>query len=59
MARLARETNGVLESADVRSKLLSQGVVPAGGSPESAQAHVPREMAKWAAIIGKTGLKPE
>jgi tripartite-type tricarboxylate transporter receptor subunit TctC len=59
VARLNRETNTVLESAEVRSKLLSQGVVPAGGTVEAAQAHVPREMAKWTAIISKTGLKPE
>jgi tripartite-type tricarboxylate transporter receptor subunit TctC len=59
VARLNRETNTVLGSDEVRSKLLSQGVVPAGGTVEAAQAHVPREMAKWAAIIAKTGLKPE
>ena len=59
VARLNRETNAVLELPEVRSKLLSQGVVPSGGSAEVVQARVPREMAKWAAIIARTGLKPE
>jgi tripartite-type tricarboxylate transporter receptor subunit TctC len=59
VARLNREMNAVLELAEVRGKLLSQGVVPSGGSVESVQARVPREMAKWAGIIAKTGLKPE
>lgn len=57
--RLNREMNGVLELPEVRGKLLSQGVVPSGGTVEAVQARVPREMAKWAAIIAKTGLKPE
>jgi tripartite-type tricarboxylate transporter receptor subunit TctC len=57
--RLNREMNTVLQSAEIRSRLLAQGVVPSGGSVDAVQARVPREMAKWAAIISKTGLKPE
>jgi len=59
VARLNREMNAVLGLAEVRGKLLSQGVVPSGGTVEAVQARVPRETAKWAAIIAKTGLRPE
>ena len=59
VARLNRETNAVLELPEVRSKLLSQGVVPSGGTAEAVQARVPREMAKWAAIVREAGLRPE
>jgi tripartite-type tricarboxylate transporter receptor subunit TctC len=59
VVRLNREMNTVLQSAEIRSRLLAQGVVPSGGSVDAVQARVPREMAKWAAIISKTGLKPE
>jgi tripartite-type tricarboxylate transporter receptor subunit TctC len=56
---LNRETNLVLEQPDTREKLLAQGVVPLGGPVEAVQAHVPREMAKWTAIIKASNLKVE
>ena len=59
VALLNRETNAVLALADTRDKLLAQGVVPEGGSVEAVQAHIPREMAKWAGIMKTAGLKPE
>jgi tripartite-type tricarboxylate transporter receptor subunit TctC len=56
---LNRETNAVLAVADAREKLLAQGVVPKGGTVETAQARIPGEMAKWAGIMKTAGLKPE
>ena len=56
---LNRETNAVLASADVREKLLAQGVVPKGGTVEAVQARIPGEMAKWAGIMKTAGLRPE
>ena len=56
---LNREANAVLQQPDTRDKLLAQGVVPLGGTVESVQAHVPREMAKWADIIKVYKLKAE
>ncbi len=58
-ATLNREANAVLQQADTREKLLAQGVVPLGGSLEAVQEHVPREMAKWSAIIRTANLKVE
>jgi len=59
VALLNRDTNTVLKYPEIRSKLLGQGVVPAGGTTEAVQARVPREMEKWARIVSAAGLKPE
>ena len=54
VAMLNRETNVVLQQADVKEKLLGMGIIVIGGTTEAAQARVPAEMAKWAGVI-KTG----
>jgi tripartite-type tricarboxylate transporter receptor subunit TctC len=59
VAALNREANAVVQQPDTRDKLLAQGVVPLGGPVESVQAHVPREMAKWTAIVKASNLKVE
>lgn len=59
VALLNREANAVLALADVREKLLAQGVVPKGGTVEAVQARIPGEMSKWAGIMKTAGLKPE
>jgi tripartite-type tricarboxylate transporter receptor subunit TctC len=59
IAVLNREANAVLQQSETREKLLAQGVVPTGGSVESVQARVPREMAKWAAIMKTANVKAE
>ena len=53
-ALLNRETNLVLQQADVKEKLLGLGIILIGGSAEAAQARVPAEITKWANVI-KTG----
>ena len=53
-ALLNRETNLVLQQADVKEKLLGLGIILIGGSSEAAQARVPAEITKWANVI-KTG----
>ena len=54
VALLNRETNVVLQQADVKERLLGMGIILIGGSTEAAQARVPAEIAKWANVI-KTG----
>jgi tripartite-type tricarboxylate transporter receptor subunit TctC len=57
VALLNRETNAVLQQADVRDKLLGLGIIIVGGSTEAAQARVPAEMAKWAGVIKAGNIK--
>ena len=51
VAMLNRETNAVLQQADVKEKFATLGFVMVGGSTEAAQARVQAEMAKWAGVI--------
>jgi tripartite-type tricarboxylate transporter receptor subunit TctC len=57
VALLNRETNAVLQQADVKEKLLTLGIIPIGGTTESAQARVPAELTKWANVIKNGNIK--
>lgn len=59
VTRLNREINAVLESPEVRKYLLSNGVVPKGGTPEEMAALVQSESAKWKQVIQASGAKVE
>jgi tripartite-type tricarboxylate transporter receptor subunit TctC len=55
--RLSRETRKVLESADIREKLLAQGAEPMPGSPEAFASFMQEESAKWAPVVKHAGVK--
>jgi tripartite-type tricarboxylate transporter receptor subunit TctC len=55
--RLNRETRKVLESADIRDKLLAQGAEPMPGSPEAFATFMQEESAKWAPVVKQAGVK--
>lgn len=57
VALLNRETNVVLQQADVKEKLLGMGIIIVGGTTEAAQARVPAEMTKWANVIKNGNIK--
>jgi tripartite-type tricarboxylate transporter receptor subunit TctC len=57
VALLNRETNVVLQQADVKEKLLGMGIIIIGGTTEAAQARVPAEMSKWANVIKNGNIK--
>jgi tripartite-type tricarboxylate transporter receptor subunit TctC len=55
--RLNREIRKVLETADVREKLLAQGAEPMPGSPQAFASFMQEEMAKWAPVVKQAGVK--
>jgi tripartite-type tricarboxylate transporter receptor subunit TctC len=59
IALLNRETNTVLRMEDLRAKLAAQGIEVAGGTPESLQAQLLDDIARWAKVIRDANLKPE
>jgi tripartite-type tricarboxylate transporter receptor subunit TctC len=59
IARLNREVNAVLQLPDLRDKLAGQGIEIVGGTPESVQAELADEIAKWGRVIAAAKLKPE
>jgi tripartite-type tricarboxylate transporter receptor subunit TctC len=56
---LNRETNAVLQLPDLRAKLAAQGIEVTGGTPESLQAELAEEVAKWGRVIAQANIKPE
>jgi tripartite-type tricarboxylate transporter receptor subunit TctC len=56
---LNRQTNAVLQLADLRAKLAAQGIEVTGGTPESLQAELAEEVAKWGRVIAEAKIKPE
>ncbi len=55
VARLNREINAILRTADVKEKLAAQGAVVAGTTPEEFAAIMRRDIQKWAKVTA--GLK--
>jgi tripartite-type tricarboxylate transporter receptor subunit TctC len=51
VARLNTEVEGILKMADVRERLSSMGMEPAGGSPEKLGEMLRIDIEKWAAVI--------
>ena len=54
---LNKEANAVLQLPDVREKLQAQGIVITGGTVESVEKQIPREMSKWAQVVKTSQLK--
>lgn len=59
IALVNRETNAVLQMDDLRAKLAGAGIELVGGTPESLQAELADEIAKWGKVIRAANIKPE
>ena len=57
VARLNREINAALRSADVRQKLHAAGLEPVGGSAEDFARLMRAESERWAPIIKRAGAR--
>jgi len=57
--RLNKEIGEILASPDVQKKLLVTGAEAAGGSVEQFATLLQSETANWAAVIERTGIKPD
>lgn len=57
--RLNKEIGEILASPDVQKKLLVAGAETAGGSVDQFAALLKSETANWAAVIERTGIKPD
>lgn len=55
--RLHRETVAVLNLADVRGQLESNGLDPAPSDPQAFRAYMKTELAKWTKLIKDAGLR--
>ena len=57
VARLNKEFNAGLASADLKSRLASQGADVAGGTPEEFARVIRADFAKWAKVVRESGAK--
>ena len=56
---LNRATNGVMSKPDVKARFETLGLLTMAGDVKSAQDFVASEIAKYKAIIARTGVKRE
>jgi tripartite-type tricarboxylate transporter receptor subunit TctC len=56
VARLNRDINAVITSAEMRQKLAEQGAEVVGGPPEAFAEHAKREREKWARVIREAAI---
>jgi tripartite-type tricarboxylate transporter receptor subunit TctC len=54
--RVNREINAALSNPELRQKLITIGIEPAGGSSEEMQALLRREVPRWKAIVEQAGF---
>ena len=57
--RLNKELRAILNSDDMKKRLIDAGSDPAPSTPEQYAANIQQEEGKWAALINKLGLKIE
>jgi tripartite-type tricarboxylate transporter receptor subunit TctC len=57
VARLNKEVNAVLASAEVKKRLADAGIETVGGTPEELARWLQAETRKWSEIIRATGAK--
>jgi tripartite-type tricarboxylate transporter receptor subunit TctC len=59
IALINREMNAVLQMPDLRARLAAQGIEAQGGTPESLQAELADEIAKWGRVIADAKIKAQ
>lgn len=59
VSRLSQEIGRALHMADVRERLLTQGMEPVSNTPEEFSGYIRAEMKKWAKVVQASGAKPE
>jgi tripartite-type tricarboxylate transporter receptor subunit TctC len=59
IARLNREVNDILNSAEGKEALVAQGLEPEGGPPGAVTERIRTDIEKWRGVVAKAGIKAE
>ncbi len=57
--RLNREVNDAIHGAEMKKQLATDGLEPAGGTPDHFAAILKNEAARWAKVVQEAGIKLE
>ena len=57
--RLHQETTRALRSAEVRDRVIGEGMEVVAGTPEEFAAYIKSETEKWNEVIKSAGIKPQ
>ena len=57
--RLYQESSRALRSADVKERMIAEGLEVVGGTPEEFAAYIKSETDKWTKVIKAAGIKPQ
>jgi tripartite-type tricarboxylate transporter receptor subunit TctC len=57
VARLNREVNEAIHGAEMKKQLSTDGLEPAGGSPERFAGILKSEAARWGKVVQQAGIK--
>jgi tripartite-type tricarboxylate transporter receptor subunit TctC len=57
--RVAAETAKAINESDIKDRFNQIGIIPVGNSPADAQKFLDEEVARWAGVITKAGVKAE
>lgn len=59
VTRLNTEAMKTLQAPEARDALMRQGMDPAGSTPETMDAHLRAEIAKWTRVVKEAGIRAE
>ena len=57
--QLNAELNRMLNAADMRERLQSNGLIPVGGTPAELNEYLKSEIVRWSKVARDAGVKPE
>jgi tripartite-type tricarboxylate transporter receptor subunit TctC len=56
-SRIQQEVAKALAAPDLKEKLLAQGAIPSGSTPQQFAAHIDAELKKWQPVVKASGAK--
>jgi tripartite-type tricarboxylate transporter receptor subunit TctC len=59
VARLNREVNDILDTADGKEAMIAQGMAPEPGPPEAVTERTRADIEKWRGVVAKAGIRAE
>ena len=57
--RINAEVNRAIRTREVEERMQSDGVSPAGGTPEDLRAQIQKEIPMWKQVVTRAGIKIE